>query len=223
MEKPLPILRLVSRGPRLLLRARTMAILIGLSLSIVLITSFANGQGISQGGGPSTSQVERPPLPHLYMHFLLYQNHLDKAAMAHENQGKDGAWLRDHFEKELGFTPAQFAVVRSTAIRLESELKEIQNRAVTIAQADRRERERSESQPNASVTPNLQLRDLTKERDALLEREIAKLDETLGDAAAVRLRDYIATKFALNVQRLNMHAGSRLAKLPSSPQQGLRP
>src|SRR6266478_3630227 len=48
------------------------------------------------------SQKERAPLSHLYWHFLLYQNHLDRAAADHEQQGKDGRWLSNHFQKQLG-------------------------------------------------------------------------------------------------------------------------
>jgi primosomal protein N'' len=69
---------------------------------------------------PQIAKAYKPvSLEHQYWHLLRWQNHLDKAAAEHEKQGKDGSWLRDHIQKELGFTDAEFAPVRDSAQRLE--------------------------------------------------------------------------------------------------------
>src|SRR5216683_2133883 len=97
-----------------------------------LIVSRASGQANPVPNLP-TPTITQPPLSYLYLSFLISQNHLDKAAATREAEGKDGAWLRNHFQDRLGFTGSQFSVIRSTGLRLESELKELQARvAVAI-------------------------------------------------------------------------------------------
>lgn len=153
--------------------------------------------------------MKRPPLPHLYMHFLLYQNHLDRAAAAHEEQGKDGSWLRDHFQQQLGFTYAQFGSVRSTGVRLESELKQIGAEAMAIVQADRAARLENTT---ASKLPNSQLADLTKQRENLIQREIDSLNRELGPEASAKLQDFLENHFLQNRPSLHPHLRSHPAK-----------
>ncbi len=62
-----------------------------------------------QPPAPGTFQPKPIPLPHLYWHFLVYQNHLDTTAAAHESQGKDGQWLRAYLQKKLAFSDSEFA------------------------------------------------------------------------------------------------------------------
>src|SRR5262249_40343119 len=89
-----------SKGPRKpgLSLARLISFMGWLCL---LVNSLAFGQATSQAtsgsASPQASQTRRAPLSHLYWHFLLHQNHLDKSAAAREQQGKDGNWLRNHY------------------------------------------------------------------------------------------------------------------------------
>src|SRR5882762_10047602 len=146
-------------------------IILGLLTVLVAWRSF--GQQTAPKQVPASPEVTRPPLPHIYMHFLLYQNHLDRAAAAHEAEGKDGSWLRDHFQQKLGFTPSQFANVRATGLRLESKLKELDSDAKAIAQTEHAARLQN---PNAPRVPNPQLQDLMKQREELIQREIDSLN-----------------------------------------------
>ena len=72
---------------------------------------------MAQTGVPLPANAQKVPvsLPHQYWHFLVYQNHLDSLATQREQQGRDGSYLRNHFQQKLGLTDAQFALVRSTA------------------------------------------------------------------------------------------------------------
>src|SRR5262249_31559410 len=48
-------------------------------------------------------QNGRAPLSHLYWHFLVYQNHLDKTAAAREQRGRAGSWWANHSRQGGGF------------------------------------------------------------------------------------------------------------------------
>jgi hypothetical protein len=173
--------------------------------SAVLAATFSwssHGQEVKPAPSPTARQVERPSLQHVYMHFFLYQNHLDKAAAAHEVQGKDGSWLRDHFQQQLGFTSAQFAIVRATGVRLESELKELGSEAKTIAEADRAARREN---PETPRVPDPRLKDLTKQREDLLQREIDGLNQELGPERAAKLQDFLHNHFLQNTSSLHPH------------------
>jgi hypothetical protein len=190
----------------------------GISLKLGLIAALmatgSYGQGQSVKNPPPIPKMTRPPLSHVYLHFLLYQNHLDKVAATREEQGKDGSWLRDHFQQRLGFTGSQFAVVRSTGLRLESELKEIEGRAKAIAQADLAAHPRTPNNLSALPAPNPQLRDLTKEREELIQREVAKLDEELGPEPAAKLQAFLESNFLQNATGLHPHPRPHDPKLP---------
>src|SRR5215470_928225 len=87
---------------------------------LAFLVCFLTGAGLGQTAPvlpPHSAQppaagkmTSRPPLSHLYMHFLLYQNHLDRAAATREAKGEDGSQLRDHLQKRLGFNAAEFGV-----------------------------------------------------------------------------------------------------------------
>jgi len=151
-------------------------------------------------------------LPHLYWHFLLYQNHLDQAAAQREANGKDGAWLRDHFQKKLGFTDAQFAVIRSTARRLDGELKAVDAQAMAIINADHAANPLSPGTlPMWRAVPP-ELKALSQQHEALILSEVAGLKGTLGTDLAARLDTFLQTEVARNVTVQKFHH-------PSTPEE----
>jgi hypothetical protein len=99
-----------------------------------LMLLLAGTLAFGQAGGPllRDGQQVPPTLPHLYWHFLMVQNRLDQLAAKWDQEGKDGSMVRSRFQQRLGFTDAQFALVRSTAQRLESELKTVDAQAMAI-------------------------------------------------------------------------------------------
>src|ERR1700682_3298644 len=89
-------------------------------LLIILISSFAFGGAAEP---PSVDKItsRRPvPLHHLYFHFLRFQSHLDKRAVTLEQEGrtKDAQELRNHLQKELGFTNVQIATLRRIGLQM---------------------------------------------------------------------------------------------------------
>jgi hypothetical protein len=192
------------------------------------VTQDANSSGLSLKHSP-------PSLPHLYWHFLLYQNHLDRAAAAHEQQRKDGNWLRNHFQQRLNFSDAQFAIVRQTAQRLEPELKEITSKAKVIIEADRawaRSNPSAFADSSASgavtvgtvggprrVIPQTpgraQLKELQQQHEDMIQKEVSSLKTALGPELAAKLDNFLQTTWARNVT--STHFQPRLQRALRAP------
>src|SRR5882724_9163932 len=85
----------------------------------------------------SEGRMHPAPVSHLYMNFLLHQNHLDRLATARDTAGKNGNQWRSYFQAKLGFDEGQMGAIRSAGLRLESELRDIGTKAVAIAKANR--------------------------------------------------------------------------------------
>lgn len=164
----------------------------------MLLGSFAFSQS-----APSASQNQqsaRAPLSHLYWHFLMHQNHLDAVAASRQQQGRDGKWLRDYYQKKLGFTDAQFASVRSAAQRLESELKEIDAKVKAVIDADHAVHPRRLASPSDLPPIPPQLLALRDQREVLIEHEASALKTALGPQQAAKLDAFLENEFAPNVR-----------------------
>jgi hypothetical protein len=175
--------------------------------------------------------LRRASLEHLYWHFLIYQNHLDRAAAAHEQQRKDGNWLRNHFQQRLSFSDAQFAIVRQTAQRLEPELKEIATKAKVIIEADRAWLKSNSAATVVSAgavstpagqrrgipaTPGrAQLKELQQQHEATIQKEVSSLRAALGPESAAKLDNFIQTVWIRNVT--STHFQPRLQRALRAP------
>jgi hypothetical protein len=177
------------------------------ALAALLIAPIGRGQQASVKALPTSSTGTRAPLAHVYMNFLLYQNHLDKSAAVHEQQGKDGSWLRDHFQRQLGFTDSQFAIVRATGTRLQLELADVQHRAKTIVLEDRIAHPRLPKSHEPLPPPNPQLRLLTQERESIIQREMANLNTQLDSRSATKLKTFLENDFLRGANEINLHPG----------------
>lgn len=163
----------------------------------ILMSALAPGQSV--GNPPPTGPRAPVPLPHLYWHFLVHQDHLDRAAAVREKQGKDGGWLRNHYQQKLGFTDAEFVPVRQTAQRLEAELNVIDAKVQAIVNAARAAHPRVLK--SASDLPALppELLALRDQHEAVIEREAANLKSALGPDRTAKLEAFLQNQFARNV------------------------
>jgi hypothetical protein len=176
--------------------ALTMATAIG--LICVLLSSVGNSQAV-----PSLSSVgtgSRVPLSHLYWHFLLHQHHLDKVAAEREKQGRDGRWLRNYYQQKLGFSGADFEVIRQAAQGLQSELDDLDAEVRTVTQAERARHSRVLASPNDLPPVPPRLIELRDKREALIERHANNLKIALGARASAKLDNYLENEFAPNVR-----------------------
>lgn len=201
--------------PNLISCAAQLALLFCLSGSNVI---FGQAQAPVQSAGASTHQV---PLPLLYRHFLAYQNHLDRVGVALDKQGKDGSEFRDYFQRKLGFTDTEFAPIRETALRLESELNDQDAKAKAVIDSVRAQHPQIISKPTDLPPVPQELAQLQQERDGIISREIAQLDSTLGAQHAAKLQALIQNEFAPHVQMVHTPPpglpGPRTKPLPPFP------
>jgi hypothetical protein len=138
-------------------------------------------------------------LPHLYWHFLIFQSHLDGAAAQSEKEGKDGTWLRDHLQRQLNFSDAQFDCVRTSAQHLASQLSDLDAQVKAIIAADYARNPPSPANPKWSRPIAPEIKELTRQREALIQAEVSRLQTALGPQAAGQLDDYLHNTFARNV------------------------
>jgi len=152
----------------------------------------------------SSRHKQQAPLSMLYVFFLNYQSHLDQVADTLTKQGKNGSDFRSHFQRQLGFSDAEFASVRTAAAQLQTKLHDQDMRAKAIIDATRPNHPTRIK--NAADLPPLppELIVLQQERNGLIEREVAKLRASLGPKQAAKLDALIQNDFVRNVKIENV-------------------
>lgn len=184
------------------------------ALAALFVCVLSGGLALGQGTGPAHLTAYRAPVPqsHLYWHFLMYQNHLDRVAVQREKQGKNGDWLRDLHQIGLGFTATQFAPIRAAGVRIETEIKEIDAQAKAIIDADHAAHPSMPGIPREWRTAPPELKALSQKREEVLTTEISNLQLTLGPELAARLDAYIQSHIAPKVTIRTLHSKSPIAK-----------
>ena len=135
---------------------------------VVPLRSFGWPQAQSEAHG----NRQRASLPVLYRHFFAYQTHLDEVAAALQEQGKDGSEFRDHFQRLLGFTNAEYAPVRASAQHLVARLREHDAKIKSVIDASRARTPRTiRSAADLPPVPQ-ELKDLQTERENIIQHEI---------------------------------------------------
>lgn len=153
-------------------KSRRASILVLLAVSLLSCISLRRAFGQT---GPSQPRPKSNGLPqpqpvslvHLYWHFLVYQNHLDTKAAAEAAQGLNASGLRNHLQKRLSFSDADFTVIRTSSVRLAAEVQALDGQAAAIKAA------------GPSSTAYSQLTSLTVQREADIKAEILTLRQTL--------------------------------------------
>ena len=164
----------------------------------LLIFSLASAQQTAS----SSQQVIKPiPLPHLYWHLLMWQNHLDSTAAAREKNGQDGTWLRTYIQKRLNFTDEQFAPVRASAQHLGASIASLDAQAKPLIQED----QALYAQGVRTPPPNLaQLKSLTQARETAIADEISQLNAALGLQNSARLQEFVQKYFSASVKAVSI-------------------
>lgn len=147
---------------------------------------------------PFQSTAKPAPEAHLYWHFLMYQNYLDRQAAMLEQKGENGAELRNHFQEKLHFTDAQFGVVREAALRLQAQLDDFNAQIKPILAQDREwiklHGRSSGPPPGHAVVQQLQ-----KQHESLIANAVSELNQALGPESSSQLKTYIDTEWASHV------------------------
>jgi hypothetical protein len=178
-------------------------------LSFLLCIAFAGSAlGTTTGSHPPSSMQftpKRAPEAHLYWHFLLYQNYLDRQAVIREQQGKDGQTLRSHFQQRLHFTDAQFGIVRQAGLKLEADLKAVEAKVMPIVEQDRqwiKVHGRTDGPPPGHPL----VQELQKEHEAIVAGAMEQLNKSLGAENAAKFQTFIDTEWAPHVTVHTVHA-----------------
>jgi len=170
-------------------RERTASFVLAAGLLCLVARSVAFGQAafpltpIGQQGAPSLS--------HLYLHFLMAQNRQDRLAAKWDEQGRDGSIVRKRFQERLGFTDEQFALVRSTAQRLEAELQAVDAQAKSICDADHAANPRVPGTPQTWRPIPPELKALKQQREDLIQSGVSALRNALGIEPTYRLDTFL--------------------------------
>jgi hypothetical protein len=171
-----------------------------LKVSVLTCALLLPTLGESQQSQPpsnGTAQSALPSMPHMYWHFLVYQNHLDTVAAAQAAQGNDASFLRNHFQLKLGFSDAGFAPIRTSSARLTAEVQALDAEAAAIRAAGQ------------SPTSTAQLKALAAAREADINAEVAFLQQTLSPAQVTAFEAFLTQLFSTKsiVQLRNPAAG----------------
>jgi hypothetical protein len=133
---------------------------------------------------PHRSTSSQPvSLPHVYWHFLIYQNHLDLKAKELQSHGKDGRFFRDLFQTKLAWSDADFAPIRESSVRLAAEVSRLDEQAAVI-------------RLGATPTSSSQLETLATQREADINAEITYLKQKLSPEKIKALEAFLVPYFA---------------------------
>jgi hypothetical protein len=173
---------------------------------VATVTLLCTTWSLGQASSAHVVRTMPVPLSHLYWHFLLLQNHLDRVAAVHEQKGEDGSGLRNYYQNLLGFTDAQFTPVRQVAQRLEPALKAIDEEVKAVIDADHARHSRVLASPSDLPPVPAELVQLQNKHEATVEQEVKNLKAALGAEETAKLETFLRQEFVHNVtaQRVNV-------------------
>jgi hypothetical protein len=143
-------------------------------------------------------------MSHLYWHFLMYQNHLDQRAAEMEKEGKSGTSVKSFLQGKLNMPDNRFELIHQAARRLSASMSDLNARAEKL-RAKLIETHPSKSIPPTSEQEQLRsaLQMLNDEREAILLREMDRLDNELATEDRARFREFMLRTIAPNVRSIN--------------------
>jgi hypothetical protein len=168
-----------------------------IGLCWVLTVTLASGQ--TQPTAPVLKQAPQRGLPMstLYRFFLAFQLHLERTADALDKKGENGTALRTHYQKQLGFSAAEFNPVHDAAVSLEAKLKEQDAKARAVIDKIHEQYPPGKVKgPEDLPPPSPELAQLQEERNALIRDEVNRLKASLGTEKAAKLDKFLQAQFA---------------------------
>jgi hypothetical protein len=165
-------------------RTAPIGIVVAVACLLLCASTARSMFGQSPGAVSAPSAPGPVPLNHLYWHVLLYQHFLDTQAAQQDAQGEDGSWTRNHLQIRMGFSDADFAPIRTSSVRLSSELQALDAQAATTSAA-------GISPANAA-----QLQALVAQREAYVNAEISSLKQALPPERIMAFEVFITQFYA---------------------------
>jgi hypothetical protein len=168
--------------PNLLSRKFLSPPFLAMLLALCVLSYRAIGQSAQTQTKPS-SHPEPVSLPHLYWHFLVYQNFLDNKAAGLAAQGKNGELMRNDLQSRLKFSDVDYAPIRTSSQRLASEIKALDEQAKEI-------------HGSGSSSYSGQMSGLAAQREADINNEIYNLTRELSPQNKAALDAFLVQFFA---------------------------
>ena len=156
---------------------------------------------------PSSTPPAQPPkipLSHLYLHFFLYEAHLEHLAEEHPIKNVNGAPIKEHLRKRIGLSPAEWQSIAASSLRMETSIRASQAQIHALASAEIQAC-RASPATCPRVPPNLaQVRELERQRDQSIDLEVSNLESTLGADSTAKLHTYLQGQLASQIKIVNL-------------------
>lgn len=192
-----------------------------LSVTSILAAPFwAIGQsGATSPAGPELALTSGVPVhdslavPNLLLgrHFFAHLIALENEGQQAEAAGKSGVIYREYYRRLLGFTPQQYAVLKSAALMTQGKLQAIDAQAQQIIRDFRLSFTANAGGPIPAPPPDLQA--LQNQRDSITASAMSQLRTELGRDAFLRMTSIISTQFK------NTPSGKTVATPQAAPPQ----
>jgi hypothetical protein len=178
---------------------------LALFLCILLLGTTAFGQTNPKTQLPLVKPAQPPPRTELYWYFFRLQSRIDREANLREKNGKDGAGLRNHFRQKLQFTETEFASMRETGLRIDSQIKVVDAKVKDFIKAYRQQNPLPAASDAVARPIPPEIKAFTKECDSIIENEVARLKEFLNPEHAAKLENFVTTQLVTHsvVQHAN--------------------
>lgn len=175
---------------------------LGLCLAAVSLL-FSIGPLAAQTAPSSTAtpsaSAAQIPLAHLYLHFFLYEAHLEHLAEQHSLQTFNGKPLKDQMRKASGLTESEWQTISTASLSMEATHKDLSAQAKTLENADR---QACLSSPTACKPPPSlnQLIGIHNQHQQALQRNIQTVESTLGASSTAKLQAYLQSEIASHIR-----------------------
>lgn len=148
--------------------------------------------------GASNANV---PTAVLYRMFFQHVQFLSDRSDVQASAGKpDAALLRNHYQTVIGLTATEHEALRTVALKNAQTVKQFDNRAKAIIQAERAKYPNGRVPMGAKLpTPPDSLVQLNQQREDATAADIATLKTVLDAPAVSKIDNYIQTVFAKNI------------------------
>ena len=166
---------------------------------LTLLGPTGAAQAVSKQNAAQAAKVQIP-LSHLYVHFYLYEAHVERVALAHPHAAAKGGSAKDHLRKRAGLSQAEWQHVTASSQRMESALTAFNAQSQALIQSDRATCKVS-TMACLPAPPNLQkLSQLHKQREQAVADENSSLESALGAEATRKFRAFLQGDFANHIK-----------------------
>ncbi len=148
---------------------------------------------------PTSATAPQIPLSHLYLHFFLYESHLEHLEEAHPTVNPKGKPLKEHLRLKTGLSQDEWKSVAASSLRMESAHKSVVQQVNALVESDRVTCKASATL--CTAPPSLtQIKTLQQQHQQALDAEIKALETSLGPDSTAKFQAYLKTDLATHIK-----------------------